>query len=334
VRLVCISDTHMAHRGIHLSEGDVLIHAGDATSTGTPDEVDRFLGWFAGQAHPHKILIAGNHDWLFMRDPDMALQFLEKYPGITYLQDSGVEIQGVKFWGAPWQPWFMDWAFNLPRGGQWLRDVWSLIPLDTDVLVTHGPPYGVLDQVQGGPHLGCEELALRLVAVKPRLHVFGHIHFGFGVAQSRETTFANACTCTEAYHAVNRPIVVDLLPKTIRVHGIKPSKRRQRMEELQTVLACPQDDSREEVRFKISAGQKEGLRLMADARDTALEALLQEYAGRGLQADLARIQRAESKPSQRLIPFVRIQEEDLGDPNPPGTALGLAEDQDEPKKPE
>ena len=84
MRLVCISDTHMGHQGISLPIGDVLIHAGDATSSGTPDEVDRFLGWFASQAHPHKILIAGNHDWLFQRDPEVAKMILERHQGITY----------------------------------------------------------------------------------------------------------------------------------------------------------------------------------------------------------------------------------------------------------
>jgi predicted phosphohydrolase len=318
----------MAHRGMHLPEGEVLIHAGDATTAGTPDEVDRFLGWFASHPHPHKILIAGNHDWLFMRDPDLALRLLEKHPSITYLQDSGVEIQGVKFWGAPWQPAFMNWAFNLPRGGQGLRDVWDLIPPDTNVVITHGPPHGVLDQAHGGPHLGCEELMLRLATIKPRLHIFGHIHGGFGVAESHSTLHVNASTCTEAYRSVNRPIVLDLLPKSIRVYGVRPSIRRRRMEHLQGLLASPQGGAPEPVLPGGSPRHWEALQVMAEVRGTSPEALLQEYTEYGLHADLARIQRSENKPSRRLIPFVRLQIGSGGEPKSPNTGLGPTEDED------
>lgn len=147
MRLVCISDTHNTHKTLNIPRGDILIHAGDATGQGTSLEVNRFLAWFSTRPHRHKILVAGNHDWLFQHDPDGAAQLLRANPGITYLQDSGVEIEGVKFWGSPWQPWFCDWAFNLPRNGPALRQVWNKIPLDTEVLITHGPPRGMLDQV-------------------------------------------------------------------------------------------------------------------------------------------------------------------------------------------
>lgn len=308
MKFICISDTHMSHRGFSLPHGDVLIHSGDATSTGTPDEVDRFLRWFAAQAHPHKILIAGNHDWLYQRDPDMVAMLLQKHQGITYLLDSGVQIDGVRFWGSPWQPWFMSWAFNLPRGGESLRHVWNLIPIDTDVLVTHGPPHGVLDQVHGGEHLGCEELKIRLASVKPRLHVFGHIHDAFGVDKSRTTTYVNACSCTEAYQASNRPIVVDLLPKSIKVHGIEPSKRRQRLDAVKAILDRPAEDRVEEALLKLSRRDLEALTGMAEIRELSADDLLQQYVERGLQADVARVQRAENKPSQRLVPFTRLDE--------------------------
>ncbi len=308
MRLVCISDTHMAHRGLHLPDGDVLIHAGDATSTGTPDEVDRFLGWFAAQPHPHKILIAGNHDWLYQRDPEKVALLLAKHQGITYLLDSGVEIEGVKFWGSPWQPWFCSWAFNLPRGGESLRHVWNIIPIDTDVVITHGPPHGVLDQVRGGEHLGCEELKIRLAAVKPRLHVFGHIHDAFGVARSRTTTYVNACSCTEAYQASNRPIVVDLRLKSIKVHGIEPSERRRRLDAAKAILDRPPEGPVEETLLKLSPRHLEAPSEMAGVRELPVEGLLQQYVERGLQADVARVQRAEDKPAHRLVPFTRLDE--------------------------
>jgi len=149
----------------------------------------------------------------------MARAYLE--PDVIYLQDSGCEIEGLRFWGSPWQPWFMDWAFNLPRKGEKLRAKWNLIPMDTDVLITHGPPYGVLDEVrprmtawgpaeEGSGHLGCEELAIRLAAVRPRVHVFGHIHDGYGIHKQAGTTYVNASICTEEYRPTNPPIVIDL----------------------------------------------------------------------------------------------------------------------------
>jgi len=244
--------------------------------------VDRFLGWFASQPHPHKLLIAGNHDWLYQRDPDKVALLLKKHQGITYLEDAGVEIDGVKFWGSPWQPWFMSWAFNLPRGGESLRHVWNLIPIDTDVLITHGPPHCVLDQVRDGEHLGCEELKIRLPSVKPRLHVFGHIHDAFGCAKSRTTTYINACSCTEAYQASNRPIVVDLHRKSIKVHSIEPSKRRQSLEAVKAILDRPPEDKIEKTLLKLSNRQFEALTEMAGIRELTMGDLLQQYVERGL----------------------------------------------------
>ena len=215
------SDTH-THRGFSLPDGDVLIHAGDATSNGTLPEVSQFLAWFSAQPHRHKIFIAGNHDWLFARASDLASMVLVEHPDVVYLQDSGVEIDGVRFWGSPWQPAFRDWAFNLPRNGPQLLAIWNKIPMGTDVLITHGPPYGVLDQVQGGEHLGCEALKLRHAEVKPRVHVFGHIHDGYGVAFAGSRVLVNASICDEKYRASNRPIMVDLSPEKVDVLGIEP----------------------------------------------------------------------------------------------------------------
>ena len=222
MRLVCISDTHSAHRAISLPEGDVLIHAGDATGRGGLDEVASFLFWFSAQPHSHKILIAGNHDWLFQKYPGIANQLLAESPDITYLQDSGAEIGGVKFWGSPWQPWHLDWAFNLPRNGRQIREAWELIPIETDVLITHGPPHGILDQNYRSDHVGCEALARRLVLVRPRLHVFGHIHSSYGMTQSGATTYINASVCVGVARTLNKPIVVDLTLEGVNVHPDSP----------------------------------------------------------------------------------------------------------------
>ena len=127
----------------------------------------------------------------------------------AYLSDSGRTIDGVRVWGSPWQPWFYDWAFNLPRGAA-LAAKWALIPDGTDVLVTHGPPLGVLDTTLRGEPVGCAALRGRVAQLRPRLHLFGHIHEAYGVVDHDGTLFVNASNCTLAYEPDNAAIVVDL----------------------------------------------------------------------------------------------------------------------------
>jgi len=214
-RIVCISDTHNCNEQISIPDADILIHSGDATVKGTDHEVIEFLYWFSKLPHNRKVFIAGNHDWLFQTDNRYA-RSLAADSGITYLQDSSVEIGGLKVYGSPWQPRFYDWAFNLNRGGE-LAEKWSKIPIDTDILVTHGPLHGILDQVQtrfGGSSEGCEELRKRvefLAANGPlKLHVFGHIHCGYGVHEEFGVKFVNASVCDEEYRPIQPPIVIEL----------------------------------------------------------------------------------------------------------------------------
>ncbi len=205
MRLVCISDTHSQHERLVLPEGDVLIHAGDATRRGTERELRAFNDWLGTLPHRHKIVIAGNHDFGFQERSGAAGWMTNA----RYLQDRGVVLDGVRFYGSPWQPWFHDWAFNLPRGAA-LDAVWERIPEGTDVLVTHSPPFGTLDATVHGEHVGCEALAAHVTRLQPRVHVFGHIHEGYGVVERDGTRFVNASTCDVRYQPVNAPIVVDL----------------------------------------------------------------------------------------------------------------------------
>jgi len=208
MRLVCISDTHGRHskrgRMPRVPDGDVLIVAGDITSDGSKQATQLFNTFLGRQPHTHKIIIAGNHDW-----------FLSKYDGhevlynAVYLQDEEVIIEGIKFYGSPWQPEFLNWAFNLRRGLP-LEQKWAEIPDDTDILITHGPPGGILDIAPPGEHVGCDDLLSRVYAVKPRVHVFGHIHLSYGKEERDGITFINASTCTEAYEPINPAIVVDI----------------------------------------------------------------------------------------------------------------------------
>lgn len=218
VRLVLVSDTHLRHP--ELPEGDVLIHAGDLTHVGRRDELKRAVAWLRAQPHPHKLVIAGNHDFGLEREPELAALFA---PGIRYLRDEACTVAGLRFWGSPWTPRFHDWAFNLDRGAP-LRAVWDRIPAGLDVLVTHGPPQGILDRVEGGERVGCEELRRAVEARPPRLHVFGHVHESYGTERVGPTEFVNASICDRRYRAANAPVVRDLVPAGDRPDVGPPSE--------------------------------------------------------------------------------------------------------------
>ncbi|MFO0547090.1 MAG: metallophosphatase domain-containing protein [Polyangiaceae bacterium] len=216
MRLVLLSDTHRQHDAIRVPPGDVLVHAGDFCGHGTVKQAEAFADFVVRQPHRYKVVIAGNHDRCLEMDPELGPRLFPKERGCHYLFDSGVVLDGVRFWGSPWQPWFLDWAFNLQRGAP-LRAKWDLIPSKTDVLVTHGPPHQVRDRCEDGHLAGCEELALALQRVQPRVHVFGHIHEGYGVTRVESTLFCNASICTLAYTPSNPPLVVDLVDGEARL---------------------------------------------------------------------------------------------------------------------
>ncbi len=190
MRIVCISDTHGWHDRADVPEGDVLVHAGDITRHGSLKDVEDFDRWLGALPHEHKIVICGNHDWCFQETPAEARARLTN---ATYLEDSGCEIEGLKFYGSPWTPWFSDWAFMLPRGSE-LAAKWAQIPNELAVLITHGPSEGILDRNRIGECCGCRDLLYRVLEVKPRLHVFGHIHEAAGRADIAGTIFLNAST--------------------------------------------------------------------------------------------------------------------------------------------
>jgi Icc-related predicted phosphoesterase len=201
LQIDAISDTHNKHKHFTLRGGDILIHAGDATSRGRPEEIQRFLDWFGDQDYAHRIFVPGNHDWGFEKDWLLYKQMCEDR-GIHVLYDSGVEIEGIKVWGSPVQPWFWDWAFNRHRG-QDIKRHWDEIPNDTEILVTHGPPHGILDYIPtpggGFQHVGCEELTRKIAETQIKLHVFGHIHYAAGYKYLEGRTYVNASALSESY---------------------------------------------------------------------------------------------------------------------------------------
>jgi len=221
MRVVAVADTHLFHDELTIPDGDVFIHAGDLCRCGGLDELEIAARWLSSLPHPTKVVVAGNHDWAFVESPVEARRVLG--PTVIYLQDARVTLNGLHFWGSPWQPEFNDWAFNLPRGPM-LREKWELIPADTDVLVTHGPPHGIGDGSGGEPggyggegRLGCQDLRAKAIEIRPMLHLFGHIHDAGGVWPICGTTFANVTT----WECERGPTVIDVDPRLRRVTPIE-----------------------------------------------------------------------------------------------------------------
>ena len=205
MKIVFISDTHSRHYDVDIPNGDMLIHAGDLSSRGKPEEITDFLNWFSNQPHKYKIFIAGNHDFFFEKEhEDEIKNIIPK--NVIYLNDSGIEIEDIKIWGSPVQPEFYNWAFNRKRGKE-IKKHWDLIPLDTDILITHGPPLNILDKTVRGDIVGCEDLLNAVNKIKPKIHVFGHIHEDNGVLKKNDTTFINASILNERYRNTNDPII-------------------------------------------------------------------------------------------------------------------------------
>jgi len=207
LRLVCIADTHGFHRKLDLPDGDILIHAGDFDGRSV-EEVDDFNAWLGTLPFHHKLVIAGNHDLLFDRKPKLARAHLTN---ATYLQDSGIHLEGLNFWGSPVNSIMGDdWAFGRERLVK-LRKHWDCIPNDTDVLITHEPPYGTLDKNDIlGRHQGCQYLLGALLRVKPKLHLFGHIHGGHGRESAWNMTLVNCAVVDNRRILAHVPTVVEL----------------------------------------------------------------------------------------------------------------------------
>lgn len=232
MKICAISDTHNQHRSIKLPEADILIHAGDFTNRGKIEECASFLNWFGEQTqYKARICIAGNHDFLSQKDPNLFKSLIPS--NVTYLRDSGIEIEGLKIWGTPWQPFFYDWAWNGlekrenvglayeggPGNGSeadkdhpWLKDVYAQIPDDTNVLICHGPPrLGTLDVVHMHRKLGSVDLYNRIKELGDlKAGVYGHMHSGYGIHEFMLAQHCNAALCDEFNKLVKEPIVVEI----------------------------------------------------------------------------------------------------------------------------
>jgi Icc-related predicted phosphoesterase len=202
-----ISNTHGLHGRLKLNPGTVLIHTGDVTEYGSKDEFADFIFWFSKQPFSYKVFIAGNHD-LFLEECSPAKKKKMIPSDIIYLQNSGIEIKGLKVWGSPVTPYILGMAFNARQGTE-IRKVWNKIPAGTDILITHGPPKGVLDN-----GVGDEELLLQVFKIQPAVHCFGHAHGQNGMETVNGTTFINASIVNSLdslqsaeYKVIGKPII-------------------------------------------------------------------------------------------------------------------------------
>lgn len=205
---VAISDTHGRHKGLRLPKGDAIIHAGDVSYKGEEVEVTDFLNWFAGLPYRYKIFTAGNHDFFFEKAKPVDVQSLLP-TGVIYLNDSGVAIENLNIWGSAITPWFYDWAFNRKRGSE-INKHWKMIPSDTDILITHGPPYGILDVLDSEKHVGDVDLLKRVKEIKPKVHISGHIHEAYGRKKIGDTLFINASVLNEYDQLVNTAQIFEI----------------------------------------------------------------------------------------------------------------------------
>ncbi|PCI45820.1 MAG: metallophosphoesterase [Proteobacteria bacterium] len=226
LKVVAISDTHNRHKELTIPECDILIHAGDYSFKGYDGEVKRFYSWLNKQPAKYKISIQGNHELGWESNPKGCKKIaMKECPDVILLDNEEVVIEGVKIYGFAETPWFYDWAFNRARSKAesekyhvpLMKDNTDRIPKDVNILVTHGPPYGILDEllyVNGDPKgqfVGCEDLLKRVIEVKPDVHIFGHIHCGYGEKHIEGTSYYNASICDEMYSASNEVTVIDYL---------------------------------------------------------------------------------------------------------------------------
>jgi len=234
MRISIISDTHTKHGLIPMEDlpgGDLIICAGDIMNSGyNKNDILDFCTWFHSlEQYDKKIFIAGNHDRMFENHPEGVEELLNIYLDIDYLQDEAYDLYDLdtdtstKIYGSPWQPEFYAWAFNLPKNSLQLAVKWEAIPDNTDILITHGPAFGTLDTVAGRPwdNLGCELLAQRIEVIKPKIHVCGHIHSGYGYVFKDSTHFFNAALLDEQYEYTQKPMTFDWDKDTNTIEFVK-----------------------------------------------------------------------------------------------------------------
>ena len=217
MRLVIVSDTHGMQDQMSFPEGDVLLHCGDFCMGGGPKELTQMLTWFDKLEYRHKICIAGNHDIHAEGNTPFVRDALKEFNS-HYLFESGITIDGIKFWGSPIQPEFHDWAFN--RTKQFRSTYWrEKLPDDVDVLLTHSPPKNILDVNHMGWNVGCKHLAMGVQLVRPLLHCFGHIHESRGIVAYDGVSYVNASMVDFGMAPIHNAWVLDIDPPIVSLES-------------------------------------------------------------------------------------------------------------------
>ena len=206
MRIVCVSDTHGCHNELTIPDGDIFIHCGDFSMMGEYEDLMEFNKWLGTLPHKRKIVIGGNHDFILEKDYYFNVVH---FSNATYLEDNLLELDGLRIYGSPYTPRFGDWAFMRDRGNE-MAKIWSKIPKDVDILITHGPPYGILDVTKGGLKVGCLDLLGVINTLKPKIHLFGHIHESYGTIEKNGTKFYNCALMNAYYDIVNGPVVIEV----------------------------------------------------------------------------------------------------------------------------
>lgn len=224
MRIVAISDVHAKWDKLIIPECDLLISAGDYSFIGEKSLVKSFHEWMSAQPAKHKISVQGNHEvWVERHWQDAKRMVEEIDPTIHFIDEGPLELEGHKIWCSAVTPWFHGWAWNR-QPGDGIQKHWNRIPDNTEILITHGPAFGFLDQIDAskgthhplGQHLGCPGLVCRIANLTQlKLHVCGHIHGGYGIQTIPKScvgtlTLVNASICNERYVPVNKPQVIDL----------------------------------------------------------------------------------------------------------------------------
>ncbi len=210
LKVVCISDTHTLHDELDMPEGDILIHSGDFSGYSNHKELQSINAWFGTLPYKRIFLVPGNHDGQFVDSYEDSIRMMSN---ATVLIDEAAEYEGYKIYGSPWCTQFGDWWFMTNEKA--LKEAWAKIPTDTGILITHQPPYMLLDTVLRG-NVGCKNLRAEVLnRIKPKLHVFGHLHWDGGkTLEENGTIFVNAAMCDESYEVHRKPVVISLGEKT------------------------------------------------------------------------------------------------------------------------
>ncbi len=212
MKIISLSDTHEFQKDLHVPDGDILIHCGDFSLAASIDGLIDFNNWLGTLPHAYKVVIAGNHD----RYRNTLLR--KTITNAIYLENESVEIEGLKIWGSPYTPSFSGMRRGLSfyrTPGKQMGKIWKRIPQDVDILVTHGPPVGILDRVMRGNdignHAGDGMLAANLCRLNNCLiHMFGHIHEGYGILNIEGgRTYINCSVVNEDYNMINQPIIIE-----------------------------------------------------------------------------------------------------------------------------